>query len=98
MGKRKIGAGDTSATCSARAVGRVRGLGGYIVTKAIIVAIAFFLSFFASLGAFKYPEEILAGQNVHLEIFRLRRETRGPVNVLLVTNSLLAAILAALIF
>jgi hypothetical protein len=73
-------------------------LGGYIVTKEIIVGIAFFLSFFASLGAFKYREEILAGENVHSEIFRLRQETRGTVNVLLVTNSLLAAILAALMF
>lgn len=68
------------------------------MSKGIIIAIAFFLSFFASLGAFKYPEEISVGENVHSEIARLRQEARGAVNVLLVTNSLLAAILAALIF
>src|SRR5262249_13157125 len=36
--------------------------------------------------------------NVHLEIFRPRRDTPGMVHVLIMTNSSLAAILAAVIF
>jgi hypothetical protein len=37
-------------------------------------------------------------EDVHSEIFRLGQDTRGMVHVLIMTNSLLAAILAAPIF
>lgn len=38
------------------------------------------------------------GDSVHSEVFRLRQDARGIRNVLILTNGLLAAIVAALLF
>lgn len=42
--------------------------------------------------------DLMAGENLHQEIYRLRQEIGGVRYALIVVNGLLAAILAALIF
>ena len=66
-----------------------------MATKAII---GFFCLFFISLGASKLKEEILAGEDDHAEIYRLRKDVRGVRNLLIIANGLLGALVAALIF
>jgi hypothetical protein len=68
------------------------------MAKYYIIAIAFFAGFFATLGSSKVREWMDVGEHVHQEIVLLRADTRGLRNSLIVTNGLLAAILAALVF